>query len=423
MGAPSDKTQKVYGSSGRVGSVRWRRGAWHCAFRDAKGVKRLILVRPEGDRPVTSARAKQVCAQYLEQVAASTFEAPSEQRGFSDAVDAWRRCLEVRSPTRAEYGTIVDRHILPVFGQMRLRDISVQTVKEFRAHLRSAGTSAGRALAVATANKVLTLLSMILGHAEECRWIRTNPSRSVKQLKRPLAEQHLAMVGAVLTPDECRRLIQAAGNWRAEAQRDKALIWLALETAAREGELLGLEWSNVDLSAGRIRIVRSIRKGKWSELKTASSRRGIGLTEGLAQQLRVWKMASPIPRGNEQWRDLVFLNTRGTGPMNPTNWLRRHWHPILRAAGLKRVRFHDLRHTSISLQLAAGIGPKQVQERAGHSSATMTMDRYGHCIPGAVDSSTELFAGMLASGTKAPVYGVNEDKARPKRAGEQTGET
>ena len=78
--------------------------------------------------------------------------------------------------------------------------------------------------------------------------------------------------------------------------------------------------------------------------------------------------------------NLVFTDTKG-GPIRKTNLLRRSFRPLLERAGLPRIRFHDLRHTSATLLLAEGVHPKVVQERLGHSNISLTLDTYSHAVP------------------------------------------
>ena len=77
---------------------------------------------------------------------------------------------------------------------------------------------------------------------------------------------------------------------------------------------------------------------------------------------------------------LVFCDAEG-GPIRKSNFARRYYKPLLKAAGVPTVRFHDLRHTSATLMLAAGVHPKIAQERLGHSTIAVTLDTYSHVLP------------------------------------------
>ena len=91
---------------------------------------------------------------------------------------------------------------------------------------------------------------------------------------------------------------------------------------------------------------------------------------------------------------LVFTDTKG-GPIRKSNLLRRSFKPLLKRAGLPEIRFHDLRHTSATLLLAAGVHPKVVQERLGHSTISLTLDTYSHAVPTMQRDAAERMDGLI----------------------------
>ncbi len=137
----------------------------------------------------------------------------------------------------------------------------------------------------------------------------------------------------------------------------------------------------------------SERKSELSfrELKTRSSRRPIDLpalaVDALAAHRR--RMAAvPHPTA------LVFTDTAG-GPIRRGNLVRRSFHPLLRRAGLDRIRFHDLRHTAATLLLRQGVHPKVVQERLGHAQISLTLDTYSHAVPSMQRDAAERLDALL----------------------------
>jgi integrase len=110
--------------------------------------------------------------------------------------------------------------------------------------------------------------------------------------------------------------------------------------------------------------------------KTRAGVRSISISGFLAQQLeeQLADRSQPGPDG------LVFVNMRG-GPIGGSIFHKRHWQPARAAVGLDDLRFHDLRHTAVTLAVAQGAHPKAVQRRMGHSTINMTLDRYGHLFP------------------------------------------
>ncbi len=156
----------------------------------------------------------------------------------------------------------------------------------------------------------------------------------------------------------------------------------------RSGELLGLQWQDVDLDAARIQVRRTLyrlNRGWWvGEPKTSAGRRAIALTASAVDALRAHRLrqaeallAVAVRIGPES---LVFADRFG-GPLNGFHLTERHFKPLLRRAGLPVIRFHDLRHTAATLLLAQGINPKVVAEMLGHASVKVTLDVYSHVLP------------------------------------------
>ena len=363
--------------------VRKRRGAWTLDFRDQTGTRRVIQTQWSAD--CDRLKAEKLLVQYLAQIDDGKFEAKSEQRNFEQLIEAYLAQLDVRKPTRSEYLAIINTHIKPCFGNMKLRAITPQVVEQFRGWVQDKGR------AVRTVNKILTLLSAMLKYAEGHRWIAANPCRHVKKLKQSLAQRRLALDGSVLTVAECQLLYAAAGS-----QRERVLFRMAVETGMRQGELLGLRWHDVDWVSGRVFIRQTVRKGEDSQPKTAAALRAIGLSPAMLKELKVWKLACPKAEPTAAVQDLVFPNSVG-GFEDVHNLVRRGFYPALRRAGLRRVRFHDLRHTCASLLLAGGVGIKHVQAQLGHASAQVTLDVYSHLMPDAgspgADAMHALFGG------------------------------
>lgn len=167
----------------------------------------------------------------------------------------------------------------------------------------------------------------------------------------------------------------------------------AVRTGLRPGELLGLQWGDLDLSGDpaslRIRRTLAIREGGGTYFKppkSKASKRTLALhweaSEAFESQ-RAMLENEGLPVGK---RDLVFPSTTGS-PMNRNNLCFRHLQPDLAAAGLPRLTFHELRHTFDSVALYEWrMPPAVVQQMMGHESIRMTMDLYGHLVPGSQEA-------------------------------------
>jgi integrase len=145
-------------------------------------------------------------------------------------------------------------------------------------------------------------------------------------------------------------------------------------TGARQGELLGLRWGDIDWETNQILIQRTFNNRRLFSPKTGSSRRKIDLGPAVITTLKRWKMACPPNDLN-----LIFPNKAGKHIDN-SSMLRRHFRPALKAAGLPSVRFHDLRHAYASLLIAQGENIKYIQNQLGHASPTITLNVYAHLM-------------------------------------------
>jgi integrase len=121
-------------------------------------------------------------------------------------------------------------------------------------------------------------------------------------------------------------------------------------------------------------VNRSVWKGKFGTPKSKASFRRIDMSPYLALELRKHILAS---QNNEL--DLVFSNTDGN-LVDPDTMVRRHFLPALKRAGIRKIRFHDLRHTNVALRIEQGQNIKYIQNQLGHASIQTTLDRYGHLI-------------------------------------------
>jgi integrase len=164
----------------------------------------------------------------------------------------------------------------------------------------------------------------------------------------------------------------------------------------RWSELIGLRQSRLDLLHRKVRVTDQLVRldtKQWlrKELKTSASLRSITITPSSAAILaeHVERFAEPGPDG------LVFTNSAGHPIMSSSFW-NNHFKPAQDKAGVS-CRFHDLRHTSVALAIAAGAHPKAIQTRMGHSSINVTLDRYGHLFPELDEAIASSFEEQIAA--------------------------
>jgi len=213
-----------------------------------------------------------------------------------------------------------------------------------------------------TVLNAMVVLKEMFKHAVQWGYLDANPAQYAE---RPRAEDQEMQI---LTPPEIRRLLDAAH------EPVRTLLLCAVLTGMRRGELLGLRWEDIDLEGHRIFVRRALWRGKFVTPKSRRSRRTIDLAPTLRAALA--KIPSRFQGG------LVFCSPNGE-PINPDTFAQRDWARALRRAELRRIRFHDLRHTYASLLIAQGAHPKYIQAQLGHASIQTTLDRYGHLMPDA----------------------------------------
>src|SRR5918998_4656632 len=166
------------------------------------------------------------------------------------------------------------------------------------------------------------------------------------------------------------------------------LLVLAVHTGMRQGELLALKWTDVDLEAGKVSVRRTLTResGHYTlgEPKTKRSRRTVKLTGAATEALRahLGQQMEDMDRLGDLYRDQGLVFTSDTGaPLNPSNVRNRNLRRLTGKAGLPVIRFHDLRHTCATLLLSKNVHPKIVQEMLGHATVAITLDTYSHVLP------------------------------------------
>jgi integrase len=244
-----------------------------------------------------------------------------------------------------------------------------------------------------TTNKCLTLLVGIVGYAVEHGFTSRNVAEGMDKL--PAAEGEGGVIDQnVLTPAELRKVIDSAIDpWAMP-------VMLAAFTGARQAEVLGLQWGDVDWNRRSAEIRRQWRRGAFYEPKTKASRRTVELPDELISALKRWRLR--CPKGEH---DLVCPNAKGR-PMQSSDLLRTGLHPALRRAGIRQVRFHDLRHSFASNLLGAGVDVVTVSKALGHSNPHITFTVYAHAIPKERHGAGDALARLMAqSGNKMETSG------------------
>jgi integrase len=298
-----------------------------------------------------------------------------ERQTLAQYVPAWLGTIKptVRLRTWKCYAQLMNRHAIPALGATPLAKLSAQQVQ------RLYGMKLEEGLSGTTVHHLHAVLHRALAQAERLGLVARNVSELVEVPR--MAEHEMR----VLDSEQVRRLLDVARGERLEA-----LYVLAVSTGMRQGELLALRWEDVDLDRRTVHVRATLQRTKehgytLAAPKTKRSRRQISLTGVARDALRAHRARQAQERlaAGPAWQgthDLVFADAAG-GPLSGIQVTRAAFYPLLKRAGLPRVRFHDLRHTAATLLLGRGVNPKVVSEMLGHASVGITLDIYSHVLP------------------------------------------
>jgi integrase len=314
----------------------------------------------------------------------------NENITIGEYLDVWLKGSvygSVRQSTYDRDTNLVNNHIKPVLGSLKLKKLNSAHVQNFYRNRLDTGLSAS------TVRKIHDILRRGLAQAVDWHLTQRNVADVVVKPPRPVPKEIVA-----LSADETRRLLDAAAEDRLEA-----LYVLAVHTGMRQGEMLALRWQDVDIENAVLSVRRTLtrRGGKvaFGEPKTKKSRRSIRLTPQAVDALRAHleRQLRDMEILGDHYQDQGLIFTTDTGaPINPSNLRQRSFTPLLKRAGLPHMRFHDLRHTCATLLLSRGVHPKFVQELLGHATIAITLDTYSHVMPSMGDATAKAMEDALA---------------------------
>jgi integrase len=254
------------------------------------------------------------------------------------------------------------------------------------------GALADQGLSAKTRLNVHRVLKMSLDQAVRMGFLHRNVADAVD------APRALPYQAAAVGLDELKAIFAVT-----DATSYAALVRFSAYTGLRQGEALALTWADVDIEGAVLHVRRTVRRERKQGMvfgapKTHRSSRPVQLSEATIELLRRHRAAQKEARlkAGAAWKDndLVFPSWNGQ-PMDGS-YLGRLWRGWMGKAGLAGVRWHDLRHGHASLMLKAGVNPKVVAERLGHSRISVTMDVYSAVLPGVMTDATERFDRLIS---------------------------
>jgi integrase len=342
---------------------RWA-GSVHIGWIDGKRVRKHVLGRTRGevaDKLDALLRAKK-----------EQRPVPDQRAKVGPFLRTWLQEVArpaIRASTHDSYRDIVELHLVPGLGSIRLAKLSPADVQAFLNRKREGGLSARRV------QMLHAVLRRALKTAEEWGMVSRNVARLAHPPRVPKHEIR------PLTPEEAHQLIETSAEDRLRA------LWVtALGTGLRQGELLGLRWEDVDLEARRLRLCHTLARvdGKLVllEPKTERSRRTVMLPSVVVEALLAHRTRQKMGRlvAGSRWVDSGHVFTTSIGTPLEAAVVTRAFQRALVRAGLPQSRFHDLRHAAATFALAQGFTLEDVKNLLGHSSILLTSNTYGHVL-------------------------------------------
>jgi integrase len=381
---------------------------------------------------------KEALAKLTEKIVASNrgLPVPSAQGSVAAYLTYWLDAVAVhhlRENTHTRYTACVNRYLIPGLGKKKLTKLTAKDVHTWLNQLRTAcqcctrsidarrdqprccatGACCRKLLSPLTLTYIHSVLKSALEHAVREEEIPRNVARNVRTgTPRPRRFEPL-------TTNEARQFLTAARGHRLHA-----LFELALHTGLRKGELLGLRWEDLDLDRGTAAVRRTLQRTSMGGLttlptKTRASERRIALPTRCLHSLKHHHEQQQCEReaAGMAWQHNghVFATAQG-GPIDPTN-LTRAFTTLLRKAGLRRIRFHDLRHSTATLLLEQGVELVVIKELLGHAHIGVTATVYAHVRLRLQRQAIDGLGTALDDPTNAKAERTDGDEPPPSTAG------
>ena len=318
-----------------------------------------------------------------------------------------RKTMASLSPLSLERDEIEIRRIESVFSATPIQKMDAATINRTYARLRRDG------MTPSALHKFHQKLSQVLKQAVKEEIIQRNPCDLIDDVKRPKAKERRS-----LTREQAIRL---ASDLKESGRTGRTVaVWLALATGMRRGEALGLIWDDVDLIRRRVFIHKQLdSKGNRRDPKSEKSKRNLAIDDGTVQFLTEWMImqsdlffgggdvpgTTPVctnetggfisPAAFDKWRRNFFVE-HGLGSFDKEEvWYDRQGIKRYTRSGFHGFNLHELRHTQATLLIGQGADIKTIQNRLGHSTASLTMDIYAHAIEQNDRTAADAIGGLL----------------------------
>jgi len=374
-----------------------------------KGANWYVVVDYHGRRKAKCVGSREAAEQVRRQVEAklvlgdlSILDTTDDEKPTFDVyADGWLKDyvrIECKTSTAKGYEGVLEQYLRPRFGKKALNEIRRDDIKALINHLISEDLSRN------TIRNTLCVIRSLFNYAIEEGFVEFNPAARLGRFTRSARTPETK--GIALTTMEVRQFLKAAQEIFPDYH---PLLMMAVRAGLRRGELVALQWGDVQLggddndSARFILVQHNYVHREHTTTKSKKSR-WVDLSRELRRvlvELRDKRLLEACLKGKNDISDeLVFRSPEGT-ILDPDNLYHRVFLPVLAKAGIRRIRLHDLRHTLGSLLLQNGASIVYVKEQMGHSSIQVTVDIYGHLIPGADVCFVDRLDGVQAEADEA----------------------
>jgi len=387
------------------------RDVWVLDYRDATGTRvRLVAA--------SRAEAEDLLAEKIREGKHAPTKREDRDLTLSAYAKRWLPTVagHLAPVTHQSYAQQLHRHILPVLGQLRVRDLRRKHVKELLTSLRMELNAQGRPFAKNSLRIIKAVLSSLLCDAVEDELLLANPAiqlgrgkkKHVTQLThddvisrlRPMTWAQLEVFDHTMSILQHDRLLDP---------RYRMLFVLMAKTGMRPGEAIALQLGDLDVHEHTIRIERAATLGGQVKSTKTAEVRTVDLSAKLIPKLEAYRAWRELESMTGRWGDTPWLCPNDQGRLYEERHLRRVFHRILHRANLPNFRVYDLRHTYASLLLSAGVPLLYVSQQLGHTNPTTTLRYYARWIP----TGEQRYVDVLDRGPEknlAPKLGTRGDE-------------
>jgi integrase len=314
------------------------------------------------------------------------------------------KSLTLKPSVATDYESRLRNHVFPYLGKTKVRELTFKKANWWMNQLLNDGYS------VSTINGARRVFSMVCKHAQRLDLLKSNPVALTDPLKRQIGDK--TQVCPAWTLEEAQKALAVAENTEFDL-----FVNIGVRLGLRHGEILGLQWSAVDLDANEIKILQILKderrldengngivRQRLQTPKTLASQRTLKITDQLRHSIIRHQMFQSVlkAKAQEKWKEtgLLFTTTIGT-PRNQTNNLKRY-KELLANHGVRYVRVHDMRHTFAGLALEAGSPLEAVSQSLGHADIGITKKIYAPNVKGLNAKAIDIVDQFLNPELKIP---------------------